>query len=33
LLNRLADVPTPAGPTPHQLQEAGLVQIAKTAAD
>ena len=33
LLNRLADVPTPSGPTPHQMREAGLVQIAKAAAD
>jgi len=27
LLAQLADVPTPAGPTPRQLQDAGLVQI------
>jgi len=27
LLAQLADVPTPAGPTPRQLQDSGLVQI------
>jgi hypothetical protein len=27
LLSRLADVPTPAGPTPHELLKAPLVQI------
>ena len=27
LLSRLADVPTPAGPTPHQLRDTALIQI------
>jgi len=27
LLSRLADVPTPAGPTPLQLRDTALVQI------
>ena len=29
LLTQLADVPTPAGPTPRQLQDSGLVQVAQ----
>jgi len=27
LLNRLADVPTPAGPTPLELRDTALIQI------
>ena len=33
LLAQLADVPTPAGPTPRQLQDAGLVQITAIAKE
>lgn len=33
LLNRLANVPTPAGPTPHQLRGQSLVQIQPAATD
>ena len=29
LLTQLADVPTPAGPTPRQLHDSGLVQVAQ----
>ena len=32
LLARLADVPTPAGPTPRQLHASGLVQIVGAPA-
>jgi hypothetical protein len=32
LLAQLADVPTPAGPTPRQLCASGLVQIADVSA-
>jgi len=30
LLKQLADVPTPAGPTPRQLRPSGLVQLNVT---
>jgi hypothetical protein len=33
LLSRLADVPTPAGPTPLQLRSGSLVQIHLKASD
>ena len=33
LLNRLANVPTPAGPTPLQLRGDSLVQIQLKASD
>jgi hypothetical protein len=33
LLSRLANVPTPAGPTPLQLRSGSLVQIQLKASD
>jgi hypothetical protein len=30
LIKELADVPTPAGPTPRQLHASGLVQLSVT---
>jgi hypothetical protein len=32
LLSQLADVPTPAGPTPRQLQSPGLIPLRVTSA-